>query len=123
MSDATRTVLTVVGIVVGVLVLIPLLWGGAMMGGMMGGWGSGGMMGGWGPGWGWGSGLGIIAMIAFWALLGGGIYLLVRAFAGAGGASERQTKSAESPLDILKRRYAAGEITREEFEQAKKDLS
>ena len=29
----------------------------------------------------------------------------------------------EDPLEILKRRYAAGEITREQFEQMKKGLS
>jgi putative membrane protein len=28
----------------------------------------------------------------------------------------------ESPMDILKRRYAAGEISKEEFERLKKDI-
>ncbi len=31
--------------------------------------------------------------------------------------------SSEPPLEILKRRYAAGEISQNEYEQMKKDLS
>ena len=32
-------------------------------------------------------------------------------------------ESGETPLEILKKRYARGEISREEFEQMKRDLT
>jgi putative membrane protein len=35
---------------------------------------------------------------------------------------EPQERFQETPLEILKKRYAQGEITREEFEQIKKDI-
>lgn len=35
----------------------------------------------------------------------------------------RATGAPEAPLDILKRRYAAGEITRDQFEQMRRDIA
>jgi putative membrane protein len=52
--------------------------------------------------------------IIFLAILVIAVYLIVR--------SARQGQPGETPLDILKMRYAKGEITKEEFEQKKKDL-
>ena len=63
---------------------------------------------------GWGMGGG--GMLVFWVLLGLGFALLVRYATGCGGKREK------SALDILKERYARGEIEREEFEQKKRDL-
>lgn len=75
-------------------------------------WGDG--MYGYGMGWGW---FGFILMIAFWVLVILGIVYLVKAIAGRGASSKEET-----PLDILKKRYARGEIDAEEFARKKKDL-
>jgi putative membrane protein len=47
------------------------------------------------------------------------IYLLVY---GLRSESRPPERAPETALDILKKRYARGEITREEFEQMKRDL-
>lgn len=75
-------------------------------------WGDG--MYGYGMGWGW---FGPILMIAFWVLVILGIVYLVKALAGRGASSKEDT-----PLDILKKRYARGEIDAEEFAKRKRDL-
>lgn len=68
--------------------------------------------------WGWG-GMGI-GMLLFWGVLIAGVVLLIRLTLGGGASSGRgHDKSA---LDLLKERYARGEIGREEFEQKKRDI-
>lgn len=64
-------------------------------------------------GWG-GMGLG---MLLFWGLLIAAIAVLADSFLGS-----RKRGANRSALDILKERYARGEIGREEFEQKKRDL-
>jgi putative membrane protein len=67
-------------------------------------------------GWGW-IGLGIVHMLLFWFLIILGIVALLRWLAGSAGAA-----SGSRALDILKERYAKGEVTREQFEQMKREL-
>ena len=56
-----------------------------------------------------------------WVLLIGlAVYLLY--LSSNKGLEQESRHSLESPLDILKMRYARGEISREQFEEMKKDL-
>ncbi len=72
---------------------------------------------GWGMG--WGMGLGWLFFILFWVLIILGVLYLIKLIAG-GGRSKKTTE--ETPLDILKRRYAKGEISKEDFDKMKEDL-
>lgn len=60
--------------------------------------------------------LGFIGMLAFWALVIAGIVWLVRQI-GTGAL-----QGSNSALEVLKERYAKGELTRDEFEKMKKDI-
>lgn len=72
--------------------------------------------------WGFGGGswswIGPISMILFWALLIGGIMLLLRAWWTPPRAQE-----PDQALSILDRRYASGEISREDYQAMRQDLT
>ena len=133
-SNRGRVVLLVVLVLV--VLLVPTLGFGMMGGGMMGGGMMGpgmagpGMMGGPGtaaaqptaPSWTWGlaMGLGMLVTLAFWAAVIVGLVLLVR-WLMSSTTGQAQTPH-ETPLDVLKRRYASGEITHAEYEQMRQAL-
>ncbi len=78
-----------------------------------------GMMGGYGVGYGLG-GFGFIMMIAFWILIFVWIGYAIRWLAASTNAAKSTSASGETPVDILKKRYARGEIDKVEFEDKKK---
>ena len=57
----------------------------------------------------------------FWILVIAGIVLLIVWLVRHPGRYERGI-GEESPLDVLRKRYARGEISKEEFDRMKKDL-
>mgnify|MGYP001589352645 FL=1 len=59
-----------------------------------------------------------IMMFLFWAAIIIFIVWLVREV----GGRNNEKHNSNSSLDILKERYAKGEINKEEFEQKKKDI-
>jgi putative membrane protein len=66
-------------------------------------------------------GFGMIGMVLFWILMILGIVILVRwVSGGSAGSGPPPTKTA---LDILKERYARGEIDKREFDEKKRDLT
>lgn len=115
-----RDVVLVAGVVVLALLLLGL-FGSGMTGygrtGPWGGWMGPGMMGGYGFGWG---GL----MLAFWALAIGGVVLLVLHLLGPNPTTTTlgQQDAGGRALDVLRERYARGEITREQYDQMRRDL-
>ncbi len=70
-------------------------------------------------------GFGWIFMLVFWGLIVWGIIALTRGCSGRGymcGRDHSDDAREKSPLEILKERYAKGEIDKKEFEEKKKDL-
>ena len=117
MGKGSRTALIIGGLVLALIIILPLAlgiitrfrfvnWGWGLMGpGMMYGFGGGWFMG--------------IVMILFWGLIIGVIIGLVRYF---GGVSHNDSHG-NSALELLKMRYAQGEIGKEEYEEKRKSLS
>jgi putative membrane protein len=107
------------------IIVIGALLNGAMMGpGMMGPgmmWGNGGTQ----PlasGWTWGltMGFGMLMMLAFWVAVIVGVVLLIR-WAMGGSSQAPAAAPPENPRDIVRRRYAAGEIDQETNQRMQRD--
>ena len=76
------------------------------------------LMEGWGMGW-----FGMIFMIIFWGLIIVGLLLLIRwLIQNTSGKAHSGVSAGSKAMDILRERYARGEINRDEFESMKKDL-
>ena len=83
------------------------------------GWRMGpGMMGSWGMGW-----FGGIFMVVFWILILVGLVFVIRWLVQATGKKGDSRQSGSRALEILKERYARGEIDKAEFEVMKSDLA
>jgi putative membrane protein len=79
----------------------------------------------WGQGFSWGWMLfGGLMMILFWGGIIALIVLAVRGLTGSGSSTANSTSAnaSSSALRILKERYARGEITKEEYEDMRRDL-
>ena len=79
---------------------------------------------GWGMGssYGWGGGVfGMFFMVLFWGLIIVGVISLSRWLLERPGDGTSSSRGV-SALEVLKKRYAIGEINKEEFERIKADL-
>ena len=79
-------------------------------------WGEMGSMG-WGYGWNF---FGMVHMLLWWVLIILGIVVLAKWIFGGSKSGDRETGGRA--LEVLKERYARGEIDREEFDQKKRDI-
>ena len=83
------------------------------------GWRMGsGMMGSWGMGW-----FGGIFMVVFWILILLGFIFGIRWLLQVTGKKEDSGQHGSRAIDILKERYARGEIDKAQFDSMKRDLS
>lgn len=64
------------------------------------------------------TGNGIVMMIFWWIIIIGSIAFVVKWLSG----QKSQSTTDDSALEILKKRYARGDISKEEFENKKRDI-
>ena len=74
----------------------------------------------WGGQYGMGFGFGGIFMILFWVLIIIGLIYLIKIFAGGNFSSKEKMETAE---EVLEKRFARGEISKEEFEEKTKIIN
>jgi len=66
--------------------------------------------------------MGGIAMMIFWVLVVAGIVWAIIAVSRNAGQTGQTATRVETPVDVLRRRFAAGEINKEQFEEMKRAL-
>jgi len=59
-------------------------------------------------------------MWIFWIVLIVILFVAIKAIADPDGGNK--STQSEAPIEILKKRYASGDINKEEFEQRRRDL-
>lgn len=129
MERSNRNLWIGLGILAVVLLVALPAWGGGMMAGRgFGGVGPAGVRPFIGP-WAWGFwSVGLLARLLFFGLI---VFLIMRLFRGRGYRGYRRyeggyyddvSRTDLPPSEILRRRYAAGEITREQYEEMRRTL-
>ena len=109
----------VVGIFVSLISLFSIYSDAFAQPGRPEGWNMGpGMMGGWGMGW-----FGGIFMILFWILILIGLVFVIKWLIQSTSRARNNGQSGYRALEILKERYARGEIDKAQFEDMKRDLT
>ena len=104
------------------ILIIPVLWPWSQalaQTGRYSGWNMGpGMMGNWGMGW-----FNMIFMFVFWILIIVGLVFLIKWLIQSTDRDKVSGFSGNRALEILKERYARGEIDKDEFESKKNELA
>ena len=69
-----------------------------------------------------GGGMGIV-MFLFWILIVGALVLFISAMVNGASGSGQYCNEANEPLNILKQRYARGEIDKADYEKMRREIS